>query len=190
MKPKSSAQPYRLMSAAKLRWQLRARPRGFNPLGWLRALSQSRRLDAASRAARLAEARGSLGRFMDFLILKDPPLAERLANPSGDRLRRNQFFIDLPGRQRALLRRKRLRSRNFGIYSRHGCAVASCPLAGVMLPGNRYGHRAREIFPLPGDPDRAHLGRRARAVRRQRRERKLWRQRLGVENEWLRNCRD
>ena len=45
----------------------------------------------------------------------------------------NQIWKEIRHKQEMILKEKRIKHRNFGVYSRHNCGYDTCPMNGIMV---------------------------------------------------------
>lgn len=107
----------------------------FNTLGLYRSITENEKLSLEDKIELRDFANQYFGRFFNFLQIKDPGtylelihLGQEL-NPQQER----RAWQELKQSQARILKSKRIRERNFGIYSKHVCGIESCPLNGIMI---------------------------------------------------------
>ncbi len=116
----------------------------FNTLGLYRSLTENETLSTEDKIAVRDHAHQYFQKSFDFLQLKDPftyaevsTLGETLTK--GDEM---QLWKDIRHNQEQILNDKRIKTRNFGTYSKHMCGEEWCPYRGIMLPPSSR-HRMR-----------------------------------------------
>lgn len=107
----------------------------FNTLGLYRSLTEQTVLTIEEKLIVREHAHKVFRKTFDFLQLKDPltyfevtTLGKTLTE--GDR---NGIWNDMRKNQQKILANKRIRHRNFGIYSKHSCGYEGCHLEGLMV---------------------------------------------------------
>ncbi len=107
-----------------------------------------------------------------FLQLKDPITYINLCCLGVPRseMEGQQVWERLRFDQARLLKAKRIRHRNSGVYSRHLCGHGACPHGGMMVRSSGLWPAVMHMS-LPGDTPRWEVRDRAKAVRRERRQR-------------------
>ena len=107
----------------------------FNTLGLYRSLLENEQLTVDEKLKIRDFAHQFFQKTFDFLQLKDPDtyfkvstLGETLTR--GDELNHWRLIRD---RQQEILRQKRIKHRNFGVYSKHECGYDHCPYNGLMI---------------------------------------------------------
>ena len=134
-------QPFNELSAARIRTIILnyKQYKDFNRLGLFRGLIESAHLSSEERTGLQQLARRTFARYFDFLVIKDPDTWWQTEYPDwvetsfGDRLNR---WREIRERQQVIIERKGLGHRNFGVFSKHDCGRADCPLDGVMVKKN------------------------------------------------------
>lgn len=107
----------------------------FNTLGLYRSLTENEQLDTAQKIEVRDFAHTFFQKQFDFLQIKDPDtyiaittLGEVLTE--GDM---HQIWVDVWTYQEKTLKDKRIKHRNFGVYSKHNCPYEDCPFNGMMV---------------------------------------------------------
>lgn len=107
----------------------------FNTLGLYRSLTEHEGLIIEEKLIIREHAHKVFRKTFDFLQLKDPhtymevsTLGQTLTN--GDE---EKIWADIRKNQQSILADKRIRHRNFGIYSKHRCGYEGCHLEGLMV---------------------------------------------------------
>jgi hypothetical protein len=106
----------------------------FNHLGLFRSILENAKLSLTQQLEVRDSAIRKLPKFFEFLQVKDPSTFLRLK-----KLGQNLTIADeqklrkvLEINQQKILANKRIKHRNFGIYSKHGCGYSTCHFNGVM----------------------------------------------------------
>jgi hypothetical protein len=94
----------------------------FNHLGLFRSILENAKLSLTQQLEVRDSAIRKLPKFFEFLQVKDPSTFLRLK-----KLRK---VLEI--NQQKILANKRIKHRNFGIYSKHGCGYSTCHFNGVM----------------------------------------------------------
>jgi len=109
----------------------------FNTLGLYRSILENEKLSTDERIALRDRANKTFGKFYNFLQIKDPgtyfdlkTLGLKLTVEDERQLRK-----EIRHQQQLILKRKRIKHRNFGIYSKHIC-VDDCYMNGMMVRPN------------------------------------------------------
>lgn len=107
----------------------------FNTLGLYRSILENENLNLADKILVRDFAKKFFQDFFDFLQIKDPftyikllTLGECLT--SGDE---KQLWNQIRINQGKILRNKKIKHRNFGIYSKHSCGYETCNYNNLML---------------------------------------------------------
>lgn len=107
----------------------------FNILGLYRSIVENDKLDLDAKLAIRALAHKQFIKSFEFLQLKDPytyiqvsTLGETLTVADERRLWEN-----IRTNQEKILKDKRIKHRNFGIYSKHDCGYEDCCYNGMMI---------------------------------------------------------
>lgn len=109
--------------------------RDFNTLGLYRSLTEYTRLTIEEKLIIREHAHKLFKKTFDFLQLKDPHTYV-LVSTLGQNLTKGEeqrVWTDIRKNQQKILADKRIRHRNFGIYSKHTCGYEGCHLEGVMV---------------------------------------------------------
>jgi len=93
--------------------------------------------------------------MFDFLQLKDPftyfklkTIGLKLTNAD-----KKQIWVDIRNNQERILKNKKIKHRNFGVYSKHNCGIESCPYNGVMVKSDSFMKEHHIKF----DSDKTHV---------------------------------
>lgn len=112
----------------------------FNTLGLYRSITENKKLSMAEKIEVREYAHTQFKKFFDFLQLKDPvtyfdiiTLGQELTKAD-----ESQIWKDIKTNQQKILAEKRIKHRNFGIYSKHDCGRDDCNLNGLMLKKGSY----------------------------------------------------
>ncbi|WP_440134708.1 hypothetical protein [Chitinophaga sancti] len=107
----------------------------FNTLGLYRSIVENEKLSPADKIAVREYAHRFFKKSFDFLQLKDPRtfievefLGQELTKGDNDRI-----WEDIKKYQQRILTNKRIKHRNFGMYSKHLCGYDNCHLNGLMI---------------------------------------------------------
>jgi hypothetical protein len=107
----------------------------FNSLGLFRSILENEKLTAEQKLEIRDAAISAFPKFFVFLQVKDPwtyrkltLLGQDFTEADEDRLR---DIIEL--NQQRILADKRIKHRNFGIYSKHSCGYDTCYMNGLMI---------------------------------------------------------
>ena len=113
----------------------------FNRLGLLRSLLENQRISDAERLQLRDKAKQAFSKYYEFLQIKDPVTYVDLETFGWelDEPQMKEFWGAVRVNQELILKRKRIKHRNFGVYSKHLCVHDNCPFYGVMFPqGSRF----------------------------------------------------
>lgn len=107
----------------------------FNTLGLYRSILENDKLDEHQKIELREYANKTFGKSYHFLQLKDPQTYFHLQTIGmkltvGDE---KQLWKDIIAGQQKLLSDKKIKHRNFGVYSKHTCGYDSCHLDGLMI---------------------------------------------------------
>ena len=107
----------------------------FNTLGLYCSILENRKLSLEDKIEIRDLANTLFGKFFNFLQLKDPStyfdlitLGQELT--TGDT---NKIWDDISRNQEKILADKKIKHRNFGVYSKHSCSYDGCRLNGLMI---------------------------------------------------------
>ncbi len=120
----------------------------FNTLGLYRSLLENEKLSLEEKLRVRELAHKKFEKTFHFLQLKDPytyfqvsTLGENMT--AGDE---QKIWENIRISQEKILKDKRIRHRNFGIYSKHMCGYAHCPYNGVMFRQGSWFEYAKMHF--------------------------------------------
>ncbi|UOQ78852.1 hypothetical protein MUN84_10150 [Hymenobacter sp. 5516J-16] len=146
----------------------------FNSLGLFRSLLKNEKLNLEQQICLRDAATEVFPRFYEFLQLKDPATFFRLST-LGQELNiadERAAWKEIGRTQQRILTEKRIRHRNFGMYSKHNCGYDTCPLNGIMI---RQGTRIAEgVMKFNTDRRICYGGHFDHRAEQRRRERKAW----------------
>jgi hypothetical protein len=107
----------------------------FNTLGLYRSIVENEKLPLAEKLELRDYAHAQFQKTFDFLQLKDPKtymdvctLGEELTKAD-----EHQLWENIKANQQKILADKKIKHRNFGIYSIHDCGYDTCPFNGMMI---------------------------------------------------------
>lgn len=106
----------------------------FNVLGLYRSILENHKLAFNEQIAVRDYAHKLFQKSFDFLQLKDPRVYFELSylGVAMTEADKRQIWQEIIGYQRKILADKRIKHRNFGIYSKHTCGHENCPYNGLM----------------------------------------------------------
>jgi hypothetical protein len=107
----------------------------FNTLGLYRSILENDKLDLDAKIAIRALAHEQFIKSFEFLQLKDPDTYIKVST-LGETLTiadKRQLWENVRTNQEKILKDKRIKHRNFGIYSKHDCGYADCFYNGIMI---------------------------------------------------------
>ena len=115
----------------------------FNSLGLYRGILENEKLSLEQKLEIRELAHQYFYKSFNFLQIKDAPtyykhfvLGEEEGLTVADE---HKIWQDIRANQEKILKDKRIKHRNFGIYSKHDCGDNACPYKGVMFrEGSRY----------------------------------------------------
>lgn len=107
----------------------------FNTLGLYRSILENEKLTLADKVVVRNFANRFFQKTFDFLQIKDPftyfeliTLGENLTK--GDE---RQLWNQIRKNQEKILKDKKIKHRNFGVYSNHSCGYETCSMNGLMI---------------------------------------------------------
>lgn len=107
----------------------------FNILGIYRSIVENEKLTLENKIEVREYAHKTFKKSFDFLQLKDPGtfvevqyLGQELTK--GDEIK---IWNDIRRNQQIILENKKIKHRNFGLYSRHNCGYDDCVWNGIMI---------------------------------------------------------
>ncbi|PZR21580.1 MAG: hypothetical protein DI539_07640 [Flavobacterium psychrophilum] len=107
----------------------------FNVLGLYRSLDENKKLDTDQKIEVRDYAHTFFKKQFDFLQIKDPSTYVKVIS-LGQELTvadKYQLWDDVRAYQEKTLKDKRIRHRNFGVYSKHDCGYENCRFNGLMI---------------------------------------------------------
>lgn len=110
----------------------------FNTLGLFRSIVEANKLSLEQKLELRKVAIATFPKAFDFLQVKDPVTYFEV-NTLGETLTvadEKQAWEIIRHNQQAILKRKKLKHRNFGTYARHNCGHETCRVKGVMFKQN------------------------------------------------------
>jgi hypothetical protein len=110
----------------------------FNTLGLYRSIIENEKLSIEEKIEVKEFSNQYFKKFFTFLQVKDPQTYIKLTT-LGQKLTvadENQLFENLINNVQKILQKKRIKHRNFGVYSRHSCGYELCPCNGIMVKQN------------------------------------------------------
>jgi len=128
---------------------------GFNTLGLYRSLLENGLLTVEE----LIEVRDLANTFFqktfDFLQLKDPKTYMEVVSLGKELTEQEKYRLweTVRDNQQKILKNKRIKHRNFGIYSKHECGLPYCPLNGLMVKQGSFMTRNGICFPTDENKD-------------------------------------
>lgn len=106
----------------------------FNTLGLYRSILETQKLNLEDKIKVRDYAHRFFKKAFDFLQIKDPNVFIAVST-LGEELTRadqRQHWKTVNQNQQKILRGKKIKHRNFGVYSKHNCGYDTCSLNGVM----------------------------------------------------------
>lgn len=110
----------------------------FNTLGLYRSILENEKLSLDQKFEVLEISNKHFQKTFDFLVLKDPSTWFNLTHLGKDLTFRQEWDLwkEVQEKQELILKSKRIKHRNFGIYAKHDCGVPHCPYDGLMVHPN------------------------------------------------------
>ncbi|MFT5917017.1 MAG: hypothetical protein ACI81T_003530 [Bacteroidia bacterium] len=107
----------------------------FNTLGLYRSICENERLDLNDKIEMRDFANQHFGKTFNFLQLKDPDTYFELTTLGREMTvaDERQVWNEIKANQQKILADKKIKHRNFGVYSKHNCGYEDCRLDGLML---------------------------------------------------------
>lgn len=107
----------------------------FNTLGLYRSILENENLNTEERISLRDHANTTFGKFYEFLQLKDPTTYFHLSTLSClmTKADENRVWEEIRHEQQRILKSKRIKHRNFGVYSKHLCGDEDCVYNGMMV---------------------------------------------------------
>lgn len=128
----------------------------FNTLGLYRSILENDKLSLKEKIEVKNFANTYFGKFFDFLQLKDTETYFDLSI-LGRTLTwadKSQLLKNISKNQERILKEKKLKHRNFGIYSKHSCGNEGCPYNGLMVKKGSFLSEGHLSF----DSDKSNYG--------------------------------
>ena len=112
----------------------------FNTLGLYRSIIENERLSIEEKIELREYAHALFGKSFEFLQLKDPYtfIAVSTLGQTLTVVEERQLWKTVRLNQQQILKKKNIRHRSFGIYSKHCCGYDTCPLDGIMIKPGTY----------------------------------------------------
>lgn len=112
----------------------------FNALGLYRSILENEKLTLAEKILVRDFANKFFQKYFDFLQIKDPFTYIKLfiLGESLTVADEKQLLNQIKVHQQKFLKNKRIKHRNFGIYSKHSCGYESCNYNGLMIEQNSF----------------------------------------------------
>ncbi|MBX7174147.1 MAG: hypothetical protein K1X72_24455 [Pyrinomonadaceae bacterium] len=107
----------------------------FNTLGIYRSILENEKLSLSEKIEVRDYANQFFQKNFDFLQIKDPFTFFGLST-LGVNLTiadERQFWNEIRKNQEMILKEKKIKHRNFGVYSKHSCGYETCNLNGLMI---------------------------------------------------------
>jgi len=107
----------------------------FNPLGLYRSIMENDKLHLDDKIEVREYAHKWFKKTFDFLQLKDPITYIEVTYLGKELTKADQEMIwkNVRKNQQKILADKKIKHRNFGIYSKHNCGYADCKYNGMMI---------------------------------------------------------
>ena len=107
----------------------------FNTLGLYRSILENDNLNFEQKIELREYAHKIFQKTFDFLQLKDPITFFKVSTLEQELTKadENQFWENIKGNQQKILADKKIKHRNFGIYSKHECGDITCAMNGMMF---------------------------------------------------------
>lgn len=107
----------------------------FNTLGLYRSLLENEKLSLEAKISVRDYAHKTFKKAFDFLQLKDPFTFVKVSTLEQTLtwLEEEQIWKGVKQNQEKILKEKKIKHRNFGIYSKHNCGYVTCHLNGLMI---------------------------------------------------------
>lgn len=110
----------------------------FNTLGLYRSLIENNKLSLDEKIAIREHAHSFFKKSFDFLQLKDPKVFVDVSilGMKFTKADEKRIWDEVIKNQQNILNDKRIKHRNFGIYSKHSCPYEDCIYQGLMVRPN------------------------------------------------------
>ena len=112
-----------------------ARYTDFNSLGLFRSILENEKLTTKQKIEIRDAVIGTFPKFFVFLQVKDPWTYRKLTLLGQDFTKADEDLLRdiIELNQQKILADKRIKHRNFGIYSKHSCGYDTCYMNGLMI---------------------------------------------------------
>ncbi len=120
----------------------------FNRLGLYRSILENEKLSLPEQIEVRDYANQTFQKTFDFLQIKDPFLFIKLTT-LGEELTladEEQIWREIRKNQERILKDKKIKHRNFGIYSKHICGFDNCNFNGLMIQQNSFWSESKMYF--------------------------------------------
>lgn len=135
----------------------------FNTLGLYRSIVENQKLSLDDKIAVKEYAHKSFRKAFEFLQLKDPKTFVEVEY-LGQELTKGeeqQIWADISANQQRVLADKKIKHRNFGVYSKHNCGYDFCTWNGMMIrqgswmmEGNMYFYSDKNRYAAKNKSDK------------------------------------
>ena len=107
----------------------------FNILGLYRSIVENTKLNLEEKIKVREYAHKTFKKSFDFLQLKDPQTFMDISTLGEELTKADEYQLwqNVKKNQQKILTDKKIKHRNFGIYSKHNCGYDDCPLNGLMI---------------------------------------------------------
>jgi len=124
----------------------------FNSLGLFRSILENEELTPKQKIEIRDAAIGTFPKFFVFLQVKDPWTYRKLMLLGQDftEADENRLRDIIEFNQQKILADKRIKHRNFGIYSKHSCGYDTCYMNGLMIKQNSLLSEYNMVIPSRG----------------------------------------
>jgi hypothetical protein len=107
----------------------------FNSVALYRSIIENDKLDLPQKIAIRELAHEKFIKTFEFLQVKDPHtyIKVSMLGETLTQVEEAQLWQNIFRNQEKILKKKRIKHRNFGVYSRHNCDLPECPYNGMMV---------------------------------------------------------
>lgn len=107
----------------------------FNTLGLYRSLIENEKLSLDEKLIVREYAHKIFGKTFDFLQLKDPMTYVQVKYLGQELTKGDEIGVwdSIRKNQQKILADKKIKHKNFGVYSKHNCGYETCPFNGIMI---------------------------------------------------------
>jgi hypothetical protein len=134
----------------------------FNTLGLYRSIHETQKLSTEEKIVVRDYANTFFQKTYDFLQIKDPWTYVDLEILGLDLTRQQEHLVweKVGVYQQIYLKEKKIKHRNFGMFSKHSCGYENCPYNGIMIKHGSVNTEVKMTFKT--DKNTCNLGKKSK----------------------------